>query len=236
MRRGLDWDGIDLVVFDVDGTLYDAPRLRRAMLLRLLAHAGASRQLETLRVLRTFRAVREALGDEEAADFQSLQYQRTARALRMDATRVRALTEEWMERRPLPLLRACRWPHVDRVFEGLRGAGKQVAVLSDYPAIDKLQALALRAHLVVSASDADVARLKPDPRGLRAILHRTGAAAARTLVIGDRVDRDAEVARRVGAQALVLSRTRLRAVPSFKHYDDPLFEPVLPGLPLQAAA
>ena len=32
MSGSLDWSAIDLVVFDVDGTLYDQRRLRLAML------------------------------------------------------------------------------------------------------------------------------------------------------------------------------------------------------------
>ena len=95
----------------------------------------------------------------------------------MTPERVRELTGEWMERRPLRLLADCRLAHVDRLFEGLRACGKQVAVLSDYPAADKLQAMGLQAHPVICATDPEIARLKPDPSGLRAILSRTGVSA-----------------------------------------------------------
>jgi FMN phosphatase YigB (HAD superfamily) len=223
----LDWSGIELVVFDVDGTLYDQKRLRRMMLGRLLGDAVRHRSLETLRVLRVFRQVREALGEEEGADFLALQYSRTGQALRCDAERVRELTEEWMERRPLRLLADCRLAHVDRLFEGLRACGKQVAVLSDYPAADKLQAMGLQAHAVICATDPEIARLKPDPSGLRAILDRTGISPDRALMVGDRFDRDAEVARRAGVRALIRSRKPHPQVQTFRRYDDPVFHPVL---------
>lgn len=235
MSTAIDWDGIDLVVFDVDGTLYDAARLRQAMLGMLLAHAWQARSLHTLRVLRTFRQVREALAEEGAADFLTLQYVRTAQGTGWEAQAVRELVQAWMERRPLPLLRACRRPHVQDVFAALRGAGKAVWAWSDYPAADKLRSLDLHVDGTVSATDAEIARLKPDPRGLLAILERTGAPAARTLMIGDRVERDAEAARRAGAAACILSRRRLQGVRTFRGYDDAVFSPLLVAQALVAA-
>ena len=226
MSNTTHWDRIDLVVFDVDGTLYDAARLRRAMWGHLLTAAWRERSLRTLQVLGTFRRVREALAQEACADFLTAQYTRTADRTGCDETQVRALVHEWMQQRPLPLLRACRWPQVQAVFAGLRAAGKPVWALSDYPAADKLDALGLQVEGAVSATDADVARLKPDPRGLRAILARTGVPAARALMIGDRMDRDAAAARRAGVPAWILSRRSAPGVRSFRGYDDPVFGPV----------
>lgn len=229
MAHGLDWDTIDLVVFDVDGTLYEAGTLRGAMARRLMLEAWRTRSLHTPRVLRAFRQVREALGEEEGADFLRLQYERTAQRVGVQACEVRRLVHEWMERRPLPLLPACRAPQVERVFEALRQAGKQVAVLSDYPAHDKLGALGLHADLVVCASDPGIGRLKPDPRGLHAILLRSGVPASRTLVVGDRLDRDVAVAGRAGTRALLRSRMRHETVPTFHHYDDAPWRTLLAG-------
>lgn len=223
----LDWKDIDLVVFDVDGTLYDQRRLRFAMLRRLLTAAWQSRSLDTLRTLRTFRHVREALGEEPNADFIRLQYTRTAQRHNKTEDEVRALATEWLEQRPLPLLAACRYPHLDRLFAGLREAGKQIAVFSDYPARDKLAALGLQARPIVCATDADIARLKPDPFGLLAILRRTGVPARRALMIGDRIDRDAAAASRAGMRALIRAGQPHRLFDTFRAYDDPVFQPML---------
>lgn len=223
----LNWNDIDLVVFDVDGTLYDQRRLRLAMLRRLLAAAWRTRSLDTLLTLRTFRQVRETLGDQPQADFMRLQYAQTAARRHKTEDEVRALTSEWMERQPLPLLAGCRYPHVDALFAGLRGAGKRIAVFSDYPAIDKLAALGLQAAPVVCATDADVARLKPDPAGLLEILRRTGVDARRALMIGDRFDRDAVAASRAGMRALIRSGKPHPDYGAFRAYDDPVFQPLL---------
>ncbi|AEG94928.1 HAD family hydrolase [Ramlibacter tataouinensis] len=232
----IDWSGVDLVVFDVDGTLYDQRRLRLAMLRRLLGHTLRTRSLQTLRVLRSFRRVREQLGEEAGVNFLVEQYSRTARLHGCAPEQVERLATDWMETRPLDLLAAARYPHVDAVFAGLRAAGKQVAVFSDYPAVAKLQALGLAAQPVVSACDAAVARLKPDPTGLLAILRATGVAPSRTLMVGDRFDRDAAVADRAGVRALIRSREPHPTVPTFRRYDDPVFQPLLASSPVPAAA
>ena len=225
----LNWNDIDLVVFDVDGTLYDQRRLRLAMLRRLLAVTWRTRSLDTLLTLRTFRQVREALGDRPQADFMRLQYARTAARHHKTEDEVRALTREWMERQPLPLLAGCRYPHLDALFAGLRGAGKRIAVFSDYPALDKLAALGLQAAPVVCATDAAVARLKPDPAGLLDILRQTGVDARRALMIGDRFDRDAVAASRAGMRALIRSGRPHPDHGTFRAYDDPVFQPLLVG-------
>ena len=232
----LDWKDIDLVVFDVDGTLYDQRRLRFAMLRRLLAATWQTRSLDTLQTLRTFRQVREALGDQPGADFMTLQYARTASRHHKTEDEVRALATDWLEQRPLPLLAGCRYPHLDTLFAGLRAAGKQIAVFSDYPARDKLAALGLQAQTIVCATDAGIARLKPDPCGLLAILRQTGVPAARALMIGDRFDRDAAAASRAGMRALIRARQAHPQFDTFRAYDDPVFQPMLIRAGVQALA
>ena len=225
----LDWATIDLVVFDVDGTLYNQRKLQLGMLRQLLGHAWQTRSLDTLLTLRTFRRVREALGEQAGADFMTLQYAQTASRHGKTPAAVRALTDEWMEQRPLPLLAACRYAHVAEVFAGLRAAGKQIAAFSDYPAVAKLAALGLQADVVVCATDPGIARLKPDPAGLLAILKQTGVAPERALMIGDRFDRDAVAAERVGMRVLIRSRRPHARWATFRAYDDAVFQPLLAG-------
>ena len=229
MQASVNWEHIDLVVFDVDGTLYDQRRLRIAMLRQLLAHTWRSRSFDTLRTLHTFRRVREALGENPVPDFMDVQYARTAARHHKTQDQVRALAGEWLEQRPLPLLAACRYPHLTELFATLRTAGKQIAIFSDYPAGEKLAALGLKADLIVCATDQDINRLKPDPRGLLAILQTTGVGAKRALMIGDRADRDGKAAQRAGVAALIRTKKPLVQFGIFNDYDDPVFQPLLAG-------
>ena len=225
-----DWATIDLVVFDVDGTLYNQRKLQLGMLRQLLGHALQTRSLDTLLTLRTFRRVRETLGEQAGADFMTLQYAQTASRHGKTPAAVRALTDEWMEQRPLPLLAACRYAHVAEVFAGLRAAGKRIAAFSDYPAVAKLAALGLQADVVVCATDPGIARLKPDPAGLLAILRQTGVAPERALMIGDRFDRDAAAAARAGMCVLIRAHRPHARWTTFRAFDDAVFQPVLAGL------
>lgn len=224
-----DWAAVDLVVFDLDGTLYDQRALRARMLARLLAGLASGRLApRELRALRDFRRHREALAEAEDADFEARQYALPAARAGLDPARVRAAVSEWMERRPLPLLARCAYPGAGALFAALRRAGKRVAVLSDHPAREKLAALGLDADPVVWAGDEGVGRLKPHPAGLLRVLRLAGGVPpGRALMVGDRPERDGEAARRAGVAALIRSRRPLPGVRTFAAYDDPVFRPVL---------
>jgi FMN phosphatase YigB (HAD superfamily) len=222
----IDWNRIDLVVFDVDGTLYDQRRLRAAVLTDLFLHSLRARELDTARVLWRYRQVREILG-RSAADFLTAQYDLTAAACGRPAAAVEAVVADWVERRPLPWLRACRHPGVDALFRAAMRARIFVGVLSDNPVTEPLAALGLEADFAVSAGDPDVRRMKPHPAGLRKLLKLAGVGPDRALLIGTRVDREGEAARRLGMRSLIRSPRALPGVETFRTFTDPVFQPLL---------
>jgi FMN phosphatase YigB (HAD superfamily) len=220
MRR-VDWNRFHNVVFDVDGTLYDQRRLRVRMIAALAVYCLADpRRMLEVRTLHVFRRERERLAKEEASRIQRLQYERPAQVLGIPPSEVEAVVESWIQQRPLRYLLECRLAGVEQLFARLRRSGRSIAVLSDYPAGDKLAALALDADVLVSAVDPEVDRLKPHPAGLKRVLERLGATVHDCLLIGDRDDRDGEVARRVGMRYLLRS-SRANAEPSrFTSYSE----------------
>jgi phosphoglycolate phosphatase/putative hydrolase of the HAD superfamily len=217
----IDWQEIDLVVFDVDGTLYDQRRLRSKMIRQLavhcLWHAG---DLRILRVISAFRRCREELAEEESENISDLQFRRPAERLGVEPDVVRRTVEEWMLERPLEHLRPCRYAKVAGFMAALRASGREVAVFSDYPAGEKLRALELAADLVVSAVDPEVDRLKPHPRGLHRVLELKGVAPRRALLVGDRDDRDGECARRAGISYLIRTRGPATDGHQFQDYEN----------------
>ena len=191
-------------IFDVDGTLYEQAPLRRRMARELLGHVlFRPWRVGLLRRLQTFRRERERIGEEELPGAGRLQYERPAGLLGVTPERLRIEVEEWIERRPLPVLADLRVPGVRRFFARLRAADVRIAVLSDYPAAEKLAVLGLAADVVVSGTDPEADRLKPHPAGLEAVLERLGLPAGDCLMIGDRDDRDGEIARRIGVEYLL---------------------------------
>lgn len=223
----IDWRKLRLVVFDIDGTLYDQRRLRLHMMRRLLGSLLRTGDIGPLRTIRAFRKCREELSDAGVDNFLSEQYRRVAERCGVEAAEVERIVQDWIERRPLPYLARCRHPGVELVFAGLRRAGIMTAVLSDYPASHKLDALGLNADLIVSACDPDVLRLKPHPRGLQRILERACVRPRECLLIGDRFDRDAAAAGCLGVRTLIKSNRPHPTIDTFRRYTDDPFRPFL---------
>ena len=221
------WDDIRLAVFDVDGTLYRQSTLRLRMARDMLVQALATRSWTHVKVLSRYRSLREELGEAETDGFDPLLVSRTAEVTGTPPKAVQAIVAEWMERRPLRYMERCRYDGITDLFAGLRSAGKQIGVLSDYPVTEKLAALGLAADHVACAGDEGVGILKPHPRGLQHLIGMAGVGSSQTVLIGDRVERDGHAARRAGAQALIRSDKPIDGWLTFRRFDDPLFGPVL---------
>ena len=227
-RQTIDWGAIDLVVFDVDGTLYDQTPLRLRMLIELGMHSCRTMSLSDALTLRTFRRCREELSREQGTeDFTNLQYIRAAERRRMDPGDVRETVRVWLEERPLQFLRNYCLDGVAELFDACRKTGKGPAVWSDYPASAKLAALGLSASIIVDSGEEGVRRLKPDPAGLHRILSLASVAPHRVLLIGDRTDHDGEASRRAGVQTLIRRPAPHAEFATFASYRDPLFNPLL---------
>lgn len=227
MNKAIDWATIGLVIFDVDGTLYNQRILRLRMARDLLLRSALRLDWSTIRILSSYRHIREELADAETDDFESVLIERTAAASRCAPSTVRAAVDEWIERRPLPYLRACRYPGIGELFAALQRRGTIVGILSDYPAKAKVTALGLTADVVVTAGDDAVRRLKPDPGGLLHVLATTGIRREAAVMIGDRVERDGAIAERVGIHALIRSAQSIDGWQTFHRFDDPIFASLL---------
>ena len=223
----VDWGAVQLVVFDVDGTLYDQRSLRLRMLALMLKHVLAKRSLDVPRILRIYRILREIAAEETSNVCGSTQYDATAFRLGCESARVEAVVQEWMERRPLPILASCKLRGINDVFDAACRQRKRVGILSDYPAHDKLAVLGLTADFVVTAADRDITYLKPHPAGLRKLLELANVGPENTIMIGDRVERDWAVADKLGIRALIRSRKSIPHVDTFVTYQDPLFADLL---------
>lgn len=221
------WNRMRFVVFDIDGTLYDQRGLRIRLARDMVFQAVRSRDLRFLSVIRTYRRIRERLGEEEVVNFETPLIAETVTATGCSEEQVRAIVTEWIEQRPLPYLMACRYPGLVELFAGLKRHGKHIGIFSDYPVQAKLAALGLAADFVVSATDHGIGLLKPHARGLEVLMADAGATAATTVLIGDRSDRDGLAARRAGVRYLIRSSKPKRDCQTFARYDDPLFAPLL---------
>lgn len=200
-------ESLEAVIFDVDGTLYDQRRLRWRMLITLGKALCPHREgWRTLKALRAFRAHRESDAAKGAVATLAFQYDWVARHTGLAPEVVQASVDNWIFRRPLIHLEACRYPGVRRLFNTLRFRGVKIGVFSDYPAEEKLRALGLTADSTVCSTDEGVRRLKPDPRGLLLCCQMLGVTPEKALYIGDRDTVDGGCARRAAVPYLIIPR------------------------------
>ena len=226
--RAIDWSSIRLVVFDLDGTLYEQRPVRLGMARDLLLHSLKARSLAELRLVSAYRKLREELAEGGAPDFMHELHQALGSRHKLPPHEVAATAEEWLERRPLRHLRAARIAGAAELFEALRRSGRMVGVWSDYPVRDKLASLGLTADHVCAATDGDIGRLKPDPTGLLALLARAGVVPGEALMIGDRPERDGEAARRAGVRFVLRAGKPVAGHLQAADYHDPLFAGLAP--------
>ncbi|MGH8487961.1 MAG: HAD-IA family hydrolase [Gammaproteobacteria bacterium] len=201
---------LEAIILDLDGTLYRTTALRALMTLRLLG-SYSWRPFEGMRVARilsSYRRAQEMLrrlppGDGDLAERQVTL---AAQRCRAEPAIVASHVTRWMEREPLALLPRCMHPGLLRFLSAAVERGLRLAVLSDYPAEAKLEAMGIRRffHFLVCAQDPNVQRFKPDPRGLQVALERLGVSEDQALYVGDRVDLDAPTAANAGVACAII--------------------------------
>ena len=184
---------------DLDGTLYHALPVKLMLGAELLASGAGS-----IRALRVFRHEHERIRREltEAVDDPfALQLERAAGRLGLTVDQLEQVVREWMFRRPGRWIRRFRRRSLLSEIAAFREAGGKTAVVSDYPARQKLDALNARDlfdDVVASGEAPGPGRLKPWPDGYQLAAGRLGVQPGACLVIGDRPDADGEAARRAG--------------------------------------
>jgi HAD superfamily hydrolase (TIGR01549 family) len=187
----------DAWLVDLDGTLYRAGPVRLAMAAEL-ALFGAPSALLLRRFRKEHERVRE-LGLE--GDPFRLQIERTAEAVGRPSDEIELLVRSWMIERPARWLGLFRRTGLLREIADFRAAGGRTALVSDYPARRKLEALGaaeLFDVVVASGEPGGPLRLKPHPSGMLRAAEALEVAPERCLVIGDRKDADGLAAESAG--------------------------------------
>jgi HAD superfamily hydrolase (TIGR01509 family) len=189
----------DAWLVDLDGTLYRARWVKIAMAVELGLGGWV-----VVGTLRRFRHEHERLRLELSDDVDSpysIQIERTATALALDRGIVEARVTEWMIQRPTKWIRRFANRALLEEIAAFRTQGGKTALVSDYPASTKLEALGhsgLFDVIVASGEPEGPKRLKPHPDGYLAAARRLGVAPERCLVIGDRQDADGAAAAAAG--------------------------------------
>jgi HAD superfamily hydrolase (TIGR01549 family) len=182
------------VSFDLDGTLYELPALRRSI--RALALRRAASPCRSWRELRALAAARRAMNRvrRQGGDRKGLE-------LGLPRETVLAYERRWYVE---GLRRSGARAGARDALAAVEAQGLVRVLITDHPVQGKLDALGLAGsfeHVVVGE---EVGYLKPSPVPFRAALDRLGIAAAELLHVGDRADTDDAGARQAGCASLIV--------------------------------
>lgn len=208
--ENISWEGLELVIFDVDGTLYRQSKLRKVMLFKLLSYyALRPWKYKELQILYHFRKEREKRPAYHSSNLEDEQYEWPAILLNIKPAAVKKVIEKWIFQAPNQYLKAAMYPGVAQFFEDLKLCGIKTAIYSDYKSDEKLQAMGLSADLQRCSTDKKVNSFKPLPKGLLVILEELDIKQrGNCLFIGDRFELDGLCAENAGIPFLLVDKNK----------------------------
>jgi putative hydrolase of the HAD superfamily len=187
---------------DLDGTLYRPTLVKLGMGLELLCFGP--HRISWLKAFRHEHETMRRMAEQEFAPSPyEAQLSRTAERLQIEPAALRETVKEWMHLRPGKWLRLTRNSSLLGEIFAFKQRGGKTALVSDYPAAAKLDALGARSHfdfVVANGETAGLHRLKPSPDGYLLAARTLDVSPAECLVIGDRDDADGAAARAAGMQ------------------------------------
>lgn len=202
----IDWKQIRLVIFDVDGTLYDQSKMRKKMLIELCKfYLLRPWKVNEFFLLKKFREQRDKLAFEENQDISAAQFELRGKA--MSSHKVREIVDLWMRKKPLQFIRKLRFEEGVQLFKVLSANGIDVAVLSDFDPTEKINAMGFECAHMYSSESREINVLKPNPKGIQYVLNDLNIKPSQALYIGDRAETDGEASKRAGIQFINVKRS-----------------------------
>ena len=187
---------IKCLCFDVDGTLYDLRAMRKIMFKKLLVNLFFKNiTFQEIRILSCYRKTLEVLRKEVEITAKSLSQLHTSSVSeKMHCTPeiVKKVVAKWMIDVPCRQIHSCIWPDTKNTLAVLKNKGYHLAVLSDYPAAEKVKAMWLEGifDVIVSCQDQDSSGYKPNTNGFRKIAKHFDLNPCECLYVGDSYERD----------------------------------------------
>lgn len=206
------WKELELVIFDVDGTLYNQTVLRKIMMRKLLIYyLFKPWKYRELLIIYHFRKERDKRAGFSGKDLNNEQYNWCAKRLNVEIDLVRRVIDKWIFTIPNDYLKLCMYPGVHEFFTELKNAGIQTAIYSDYESKTKLIKMNLETDLQVCSTDSGIDAFKPLPNGLFMILSNMNVPSENCLFIGDRFELDGLCAKNAGVEFFLIEKNNAEA-------------------------
>lgn len=202
-------DQYNLVIFDLDGTLYYQRPLQCMMALSLAGYyAFHLRRIKELFVVKKYRKIREVSAGTYTEDV-SEHYRQAGQSYGFSAKEAEIIIQRWMYTVPCRLLKYVRDNRLKVIIDQLQSRGITATVYSDYPVEEKLEALEMTFPRCFSSFDPVIQCLKPNPVGITNILKEMNTLPQDAVMIGDRMSKDGQAAISAGIDYCILSRNPL---------------------------
>lgn len=209
----------DVLIFDLDGTLYDQPKLRFIMAVRLVKYYLCHPfKLRELLLIKEYRSIKEnwdnyiksdlpdAVKEKSTQGMEAMQCAYAAIKTRVTYEEARAVVDMWIFKNPLDALRKSQDMVLKNYIDKSRNEKKTVVILSDYPAEEKLAAMGIEVDGIYCTMQDNIGEMKPSPKGLEVILNDFKITSDIALMIGDRFEKDGLCAQSAGVDELILPR------------------------------
>ena len=206
-NNNMDLKKYKLMIFDIDGTLYDQKQLRKKMILDILLYYFLRpHKLHELKILKIFREERERKKGYISEDLENDQYLWVAEKTKFSIDLIRNVINKWIFVRPLKHLLNCRYGGVESLFLYLKKRNIKIGIYSDYPTKEKMDTLKLERDMEISSTDKEINALKPDPKGLQYVLKGLEINVKESLFIGDRESTDGMCAKNTGMDYMIIDK------------------------------
>ncbi len=205
----------DAVAFDLDGTLYPAPRLyARAlptMIGKLRGVVAFNRTRQRMRAM-GLTADHSAAAPADGAAFQALEARLFAGLLGSGLPEATAIMHRDFYRGVEELfLRIKPFTGLTAALDALSAAGLRLGLLSDLPPLRKLELMGLSGRFEVALCSEDSGFLKPAREPFAMLASRMQLPPGRILYVGNNPRIDVAGAKAAGMSTAIVSRRRVHA-------------------------
>ena len=209
----IDFKNYDLIIFDMDGTLYFQRPLQIHMAFLLLANM-LRHPLDgffVIRTLQVFRHCRNQMKGLAVSDSYRYSLTQAAQQLHRSESEINTIIQKWMFTIPLQIINKYQDHNLIRNIKLLQSQNKKIAIYSDYPAEQKSRAIGLSDIPCHDAADPLIDCMKPNPKGIRHIMQLYDICdPKKVLMVGDRKSLDGMAAKAAGTDYMILPKSYLR--------------------------
>jgi putative hydrolase of the HAD superfamily len=210
--------------FDIDGTLYSAPRLYAKLFLKgivrlklLLAFNEVRHDIRELGFSPEYRA----LNISSIEGFHRFQADMTAKRLKADPESTNAAIEKFFYTASIdPFSSIPLYPGVVSLLDDLRSRGYRLGALSDFPCERKLELFGIADKFDAALTSEETGLVKPDRASFDLMAKRLGVPNDEILYVGNSEKYDVAGALNAGMRAAIITADRrAKTAAEFSFFD-----------------